>query len=138
MQFLNILIGSLETSHVNYLYDCQPLLCAPSSNSIAVVDDAVRSLGINTNSISLLWSNALKYMASAGALLKSRYPKLFHATCVPHLLHNCAMKVKSHFEDADQLIAKVKLVTVKSKTRQVKVATICCLPQRLRQNGKGG
>jgi len=33
------------------------------------------------------------------------------------------MKVKSHFEDVDQLIAEVKLVTVKNKTRQAKFAT---------------
>ena len=62
-------------------------------------------------------------MVAAGALLKSRYPKLFHVTCEPHLLHNGAMKVRSHFQDVDQLIAKVKLVTVKNKTRQVGFAT---------------
>ena len=28
-QYLNILVGSLETPHVSYLYDCQPLKCAP-------------------------------------------------------------------------------------------------------------
>ena len=35
-----------------------------------------------------------------------------------HVLHNCAMKIKLHFEDVDQLIAKVKAVTIKNKTRQ--------------------
>ena len=28
-QYLNILVGSLETLHVSYSYDCQPLKCAP-------------------------------------------------------------------------------------------------------------
>ena len=65
----------------------------------------------------------------AGAVLKSLYPKLFHVTCVAHLLHDCAMKARPHFEDVDQLIAKVKLVTVKNKTKQAKLATIGCLPQ---------
>ena len=47
-QYLNILVGSLETPHVNYLYDCQPLKCAPNSNIIAqAVDNVVRNLGIN-------------------------------------------------------------------------------------------
>ena len=47
-QYLNIITGSLETPHVSYLYDCQPLKCAPNSNIIAqAVDDAVRDLGIN-------------------------------------------------------------------------------------------
>ena len=28
-QYLNILVGSLETPQVSYLYDCQTLKCAP-------------------------------------------------------------------------------------------------------------
>ena len=52
-------------------------------------------------------------MIAAGIALKSLYPRLFHLTCVAHLLHNYAMKIKSHFEDVDQLIAKVK-ATVES------------------------
>ena len=108
-QYLNILVRSLETPHVSYLYDCQPLKCAPNSIIIAqAVDDAVRNRGLNTSFFCLLLSDAAKYMIAAGITLKSLYPKLFHVTCVAHLLHNCAMKIKSHFEDMDQLIAKVK------------------------------
>ena len=60
-QYLNILVGSLETPHVSYLYDCQPLKCAPNSNIIAqAVDDAVKNLGINTSLFCLLLSNAAK------------------------------------------------------------------------------
>ena len=43
---------------------------------------------------------------------------------VAHLLQNCAMKIKFHFEDVDQLIAKVKAVTFKNKTRQAKFSAI--------------
>ena len=101
-QYLNILVGNLETSHVSYLYDCQPLKCAPNSNTIAQsVDDAVRNLGINRSFFCLLLSDAAKHMIAAGVTLKSLYPKLFHVACVAHLLHNCAMKIKSHFEDVD-------------------------------------
>ena len=77
----------------------------------------------------LLLSDATKYMVATSEILKSLYSKLFHVTCVAHLLHNCAMKVKSHFEDVDQLIAKVKSTTVKNKTRQAKFAAIGCPPQ---------
>ena len=73
-------------------------------------------------------ANVSKYMLAAGEILKSLYLKLFHVVCVTHLLHNCAMKVKSHSEDIDQLIAKVKSATVKNKTRQTKFATSGCLP----------
>ena len=39
------------------------------------------------------------------------------------------MKIKSHFEDVDQLIAKVKAVTIKNKTRQAKFSAISYPPQ---------
>ena len=62
-QYLNILVGSLETPHVCYLYDCQPLKCALNSNIIAqAVDDAARNLGINRSFFCLLLSDAAKYM----------------------------------------------------------------------------
>ena len=128
-QYLNILMGS-ETSHVSYLYDCQPLKCAPNSNIIAqAVDDTVRNLEINSSFFCLLLSDAAKCMIVAGITLKSLYTKLFHVTCVAHLLHNCAVKIKSHFEDMDQLIAKVKTVTTKNKTRQAKFSAIGYPPQ---------
>ena len=124
-QYLSILVGSLETPRVSYLYDCHRLKCAPNSNIITqAVDDAVRNLGINKSFFCLLPSDATEYVIAAGITLKSLYPKLFHVTCVAQLLHNCAMKIKSHFEDVDQLIAKVKAVTIKSKTRQAKFSAI--------------
>ena len=39
------------------------------------------------------------------------------------------MKIKSHSEDVDQLIAKVKAVTIKNKTRQAKFPAIDYPPQ---------
>ena len=63
-------------------------------------------------------------MVAAGTVLKSLYPILFHVTCIAHPLHNCAMKVKSYFQDVDQLIAKIKTATVKNKTRQAQFAAI--------------
>ena len=68
-------------------------------------------------------------MIAAGITLKSLHPKLFHVTCIAHLMHNCAIKIKYHFEDVDQLIAKVKAVTMKSKTRQAKFSAIGYPPQ---------
>ena len=68
-------------------------------------------------------------MVIAGAILKCVCPKLLCVTCTPHVLHNCGVKVISHFEDINQLIAKVKLATVKNKTRQAKFVIIGCPPQ---------
>ena len=78
IHYLNILVGSLGTTHVGYLYDCQPLPCAPNSyNIVQAVDNAVKSLGSNRNSFRLLLFDAAKYMVAARAILKSLYPKLF-------------------------------------------------------------
>ena len=47
-QYLTIVVRSLETPHVSYLYDCQPLKCAPNSNIIAQAnDEAVGNVGIS-------------------------------------------------------------------------------------------
>ena len=131
-KYLNILVGSLETPLVSYLYNCQPLRWASKSNIIAqAVDDGIqkknkknRNFGISRSFFCLLLSDTTKYMIAAGITQKSLYPKLFHVTCVAHLLHNCATKIKSHFENMDQLIAKTKAVTVKNKTRQAKFSAI--------------
>jgi len=123
-QYLHIQVGTLEMPHVSYLYDCQPSLCSPNGDSIVqAIDDAIRSLGVNRNSFCLLLSDATRYMVVACNVLKSVYPKLFHVTCVAHLLHNCAMKAKSHFHDVDQLIASIKAATVKNKRQ---ASTVCC------------
>ena len=77
-------------------------------------------------------------MVAAITILKSLYPKLFHVTCVGHLLHNCAMKVKSHFKVDDQLIAKVKSATDKNKTRQANLLLLVASFSLLLQYGEAG
>ena len=67
-------------------------------------------------------------MVAAGAILKSLYPKLFCVRFVEYLLENCAMKVKSHFEEVGQLVAKVKSATLKNKTGQAQFTIIGCPP----------
>ena len=57
-------------------------------------------------------------MIAVGITLKPLHPKLCYITCLAHLLHNCAMKVKSHFEDVNQQIAKVKAVDKSKKCRK--------------------
>ena len=44
--------------------------------------------------------------------------KLVHVTCIAHLMHNCAIKVKAQFHNIDQVIAKVKGAHVECKTIQ--------------------
>ena len=58
------------------------------------------------------------YMSSAGKTLKELYPSLMHVTCVAHLLHNCAMRVRAHFKIIDEVIARIKAATIKNKDRK--------------------
>ena len=41
-----------------------------------------------------------------------------HVTCVAHLLHNCAMRVRAHFKNIDEVIATIKEATIKNKDRK--------------------
>ena len=100
------------------MYDPQPLPCAPNSNGIAqAVANTDRSLGINSNSFYLIFFDAAKFVMAlgTGTILNFLYHKLFHEACVAHLLHNCAMKVKSHLEDIHQLVAKIESATSRNK-----------------------
>ena len=47
------------------------------------------------------------------------------------------MKIKFHFEDVDQLIAKVKAVTIKNQTSQAKFSAIDYPPQPVLTRWKG-
>ena len=41
-----------------------------------------------------------------------------HVNCVTHLLHNCAMCVRAHFKNVDEVIATIKAATIKNKDRK--------------------
>ena len=57
-------------------------------------------------------------MCLAGKTLKQLYPSLMHVTCVAHLLHNCAKRVRAHFKNIDEIIATIKTATIKHKDRK--------------------
>ena len=96
-------------------------ICSGSIDRRAVVqnvDDCVRTLQTERNNVVVLMSDAARYMTAAGEILQQLYPRLFHVTCVAHLLHNCAEKVRAYFSDVDDLIANVKAATVRCKDRK--------------------
>ena len=119
-------MGSLETPHLSYLYDCQPLKCAPNSNIIAqAVDDAVRNLGINRSFFCLLLSDAAKYMIAAGITLKSLYPKLFHVTCVAQFIVQLCYENQILLRRCGLANCKSQsIVTIKNKIRPAKFSAI--------------
>ena len=90
-----------------------------NSNIILLaVDDILRQLEIKRENFSLFLTDAARYMSSAGKTLKELYPSLMYVTCVAHLLHNCAMRVRAHFKNIDEVIATIKAATIKNKNRK--------------------
>ena len=72
------------------------------------MDDILRQLDTKRKNFSLFLTDAAQCMSSAEKTLKELYPSLMHVTCVAHLLHNCAMRVRAHFKNIDEVIATIK------------------------------
>ena len=114
-KYLVILIGDTAVPETTYVLDCSIVKTVNQQVVIVKIDNALKKLDIQRHNFVLLLSDAARYMTACTAALKLLYPRLFHVTCMAHLLHNCAEKVRSHLQQADNLIAKVKVVTVKNK-----------------------
>ena len=82
------------------------------------IDKYTKKLDTLRDRFVLLLSDAANYMTASSTALKLLYLKLFHITCIAHLLHNYMEKVSSHFQDIDNLIAHVKASTVKNKAHR--------------------
>lgn len=108
-KFINILVGDLAQPSKVWLYECKHHAGSINSNIISqLVDDVLHELSVDRHNFVLLLSDAARYMTLAGTVLKALYPKVFHVTCLAHLLHNCAMKVRARYPSVDKLIASVK------------------------------
>ena len=57
-----------------------------------------------------------EFLFCNGAKLMSQ---LFHCLYVSHLMHNCAMKVRTYFGEVDKLIATVKHLRSKKRERLI-------------------
>ena len=93
-------MGSLDAPTQTFLVDCHPLDSGSNVNSSIILhteDDVLRQLEIKRENFSLFLTDAARYMSLAGKALKELYPSLMHVTCVAHLLHNCAIRVRAHF-----------------------------------------
>ena len=119
--YVNVLVGSLGTPNDTFLIDCLPLKSGSNDNSSIIlhtVDDILRQLETKRKNFPLLLTDAARYMSLAGKTLKELYPFLMHVTCVAHLLHNCAMRVRAYFKNIDEVVATIKAATIKNKDRK--------------------
>ena len=114
-------MGSLDAPNQTFLVDYHPLDSGSNvklSIILHTVDDILRQLEIKRKNFSLFLTDAARYMSLAEKTLKELYPSLMHVTCVAHLLHNCAMRVRAHFKNIDEIIATIKAATIKNKDRK--------------------
>ena len=120
-KYISVPVGSLDAPNQTFLVNCHPLDSGRNVNSSIIlhtVDDILRQLEIKHESFSLFLTDAARYMSSAGKTLKELYTSLMHVTSVAHLLHNCAMRVRAHFKNIDEVIATIKAATIKNKDRK--------------------
>ena len=120
-KYISVLVGSLDALNQTFLVNCHPLNSGRNVNSSIIlhtVDDILRQPEIKRENFSLFVTDAARYMSSAGKTLKELYSSLMHVTCVAHLLHNCAMRVRAHFKNIDEVIATIKAATIKNKDRK--------------------
>ena len=120
-KYISVLVGSLDAPNQAFLVDCHPLDSGSNVDSSIIlhtVDDILRQLEIKRENFSLFLTDAARYMSLAGKTLKELYSFLMHVTCVAHLLHNCAMRVRAHFKNIDEVIATIKAATIKNKDRK--------------------
>ena len=120
-KYVSVLVGSLDAPNQTFLVNYHALDSGSNVNSSIIlhtVDDILRQLEIKRENFSLFLTDAARYMSSAGKTLKDLYPSLKHVTCVAHLLHNCAMRVRAHFKNIDKVIATIKAATIKNKDRK--------------------
>ena len=128
-KYLNILIGETAVPEKTYILNCSVVECVNQQVVSGKIADALNKLDVERKNVVLLLTDTARYMTAMTPALKMLYPRLFHVTCLAHLLHNCAEKIRSKFEDVDELIAIVKAATVKNKNRRYKFNEIGSPPQ---------
>ena len=105
--YINILVGSLDTSNKAFLIHCLALESSSNVNSsitLNTVDDVLRQLGTKRENFALLLTDAARYMSLASKTLKELYPTSMHVTCIAHLLHKFAIRVRAFFKNIDDVV----------------------------------
>ena len=128
-KYLKILISDTAVPEITCVLDCNIVETVNQQVVTMKIDDALKKLDNQRHNFVLLLSDAARYMTACIAALKLLYPRLFHITCMAHLLLNCTEKVCNHFQQVDNLIAKIKAVTAKNKNWHNKFNEIGTPPQ---------
>ena len=116
-KYINILVGSLDTPNETFVIEYLSLESSSNVNNCIIshtVDDVLRQLGTKREKFVLLLTDTARYVFG-WQTWKELYPTLMHATCIAHLLHNCAKRVRAFFKNIDDVVASIKAATIKNK-----------------------
>ena len=118
-KFFHVLVGRIDNPKKIFLYKSKTILGNINSDYVIhEIDQVTRDLSLKREQFNLFITDAAPYIVKAGQFLSKLFPDMFHTTCVAHLLHNCANKVQAHYNNVNNLIASVKLATVKNDSRR--------------------
>ena len=92
-----------------------------SQKIIHAMDEVMKKLRVRREHVNLLMSYASAYIYRAVIVLREISLKLLNDTCFAHLMHNCALKVKTFYNEADNLIAAAKASVIKNRSRTATV-----------------
>ena len=116
-KFFNVLAGNVQKPKdiiaLNTYYIDKSI---NSQQVIEKINNSINEYELKNENFTLLISDAAPYMMKAAKNLKIIYNTLFHITCLAHLAHNCALIIKSKYKNVDNLIASLKMLTIKNKT----------------------
>ncbi|KAF7684907.1 hypothetical protein CDIK_4344 [Cucumispora dikerogammari] len=118
-KFVNIIASSFSEPNNKLLIKCIKIF--ESSNytlSCQIIDDTIKEYNLTRKCFKLLISDAASYMIKAVQSLKVFYKNMLHITCISHLYHNCAMKIRNAFTDVDFLISSMKALVIKNVKKQ--------------------
>ena len=117
--YASVLLGTVDQPETTYLAHTEILENPINAQKAGtIIDNVLRSYKLPTQKVLLLISDAAKYMIKAGKNLNLFYTRMTHITCISHLFHNAAIKIKEAFPKVDKIVATVKAATVKNKTRK--------------------
>lgn len=115
-KYINILAGLVEKPEKILCIECIVLhqnICY--SIVIETIYNSLDKINASRDRLVLIISDAATYMVKAVRQMKTTRPNLLHITCLAHLLHNCAIRIKSFYKDVDSVIASLKALTIKNK-----------------------
>lgn len=126
-KYFNVLANRLNKPSEIYIIDVVTLPVNLNMNSTLTkiyLERCLALYNLDFSNVMLLMSDAASYNIKAVKEIKREHPSIFHCTCLAHLVHNCAMKIKAFFANVDTCIGAIQMITTKNKTNKLLFASI--------------